>query len=182
MDGMEPHGYDTDSEMLDDAAEQTCFAAVHSPLQDAVNTEMPSETGQFFEPAGSADNQTVRSQPSVLGHVIGDSTIARTVSPERNVSALPTDLSGDEAGIKTIVLAKIETIFEAMVDVLLNERGQLSVAIKTRPSPQRQQLDPSEATGSHGENVQQLCFPGKTEKEAWRFGESEEASALLPHY
>lgn len=74
-------------------------------------------------------------------------------------------------------MAKIESVFEAMVDVLLNERGQLSIAIKTQPSPRRQQLHPSATHGARGESVQHLCFPGKTDKEAWRFGESEETAS-----
>lgn len=90
---------------------------------------------------------------------------------------LPTNMSKNDAGSKSNVLTKIEGVFEAMVDVLLNERGQLSIAIKTRPSPR---TNSSEALQTNGESVQHLCFPGKTEKEAWRFGERDDASRLRP--
>jgi hypothetical protein len=65
----------------------------------------------------------------------------------------------------------IEGVFEAMVDVLLNERGRLTVAIKNRPLPRGQLCDPANVAQTQTESVQLLCFPGKTEKEAWRFGE-----------
>ena len=181
MEDMESHSCDADSEMLDDAAEQTCFAAVHSPVQVSAttDTEMSTELGHFAEPAGIPAIHDLRSRSSVLGLNLGDHTSVRTVSPGRDVSSLPTTIPRLEAGSKTNILAKIEGIFEAMVDVLLNERGQLNIAIMTRPSPRRQQLDLRETTRSHGESVQQLYFPGKTEKEAWRFGESDGSQYIV---
>jgi hypothetical protein len=74
--------------------------------------------------------------------------------------------------IGTDVLARIESIFEAMADVLLNERGQLSVELVTRPRASRQNIDLMDSTPAQIVAVQRLCFPGKTEREAWRFGET----------
>jgi hypothetical protein len=74
--------------------------------------------------------------------------------------------------IGTGVLARIENIFEAMADVLLNERGQLSVELVTRPRVGRRNIDLMGSTPPQGIAVQRLCFPGKTEREAWRFGET----------
>jgi hypothetical protein len=68
-------------------------------------------------------------------------------------------------------MAKIESIFEAMLDVLLNERGQLTVAITNRPLSRGQPHNTTNAAQANAESVHYLCFPGKTEKEAWRFGE-----------
>lgn len=66
----------------------------------------------------------------------------------------------------------IETIFEQMALVLLNERGQLSVVLKTRydrsvarPAAAAQGDPPNPASSER-----RICFPGKTEREAWRFG------------
>lgn len=163
----------SDSEMLDDASEEAQYA---SPLQVApvVNGDIPSGSPHHIEPAVSAI-YCKGSQPStdlnMLCGVEECPSSPHVDSPAHVAPPSQQDISKDAVGNHSNVLAKIESIFEAMVDVLLNERGQLSVAIKTRPLPRGQPRDPQDAAQTHAESVQQLCFPGKTEKEAWRFGE-----------
>ena len=83
--------------------------------------------------------------------------------------------------IDTSVLARIENIFEAMADVLLNERGQLSVELVTRPRVSRQNIDLTNSTPAQSAAAQRLCFPGKTEREAWRFCEKSDCIGMFDH-
>lgn len=74
-----------------------------------------------------------------------------------------------DTAIKGNVISKVESIFEGMVDVLLNERGHLFLALASRPTLQRPKgivID----TPSPSQHAQQICFPGRDENEAWRFG------------
>lgn len=75
-----------------------------------------------------------------------------------------------EASSRVDVLAKIEGIFEAMTDVLLNERGQLSIALKTKPSA----ANVDTANAAQSGSIQHIRFPGNNEREAWRFGKLRE--------
>ncbi|KAM0717806.1 hypothetical protein Q7P37_006138 [Cladosporium fusiforme] len=66
------------------------------------------------------------------------------------------------------VIAKIESIFESMTDVLLNERGHLSIALvaKTTAKPK---VASSDSITAQPESIQYIRFPGRSEREAWRF-------------
>ena len=163
------------SEMLDDAPEEAWYATA-SPLQVAhvVNGDVPSGSPHRIEPVVS-DIVRKESQPSTgFDMLCGDEgrpAAPHVDSPTHVAPSSHQDISKDEMGNRLNVQAKIESIFEAMVDVLLNERGQLSVAIKTRPISRGQPRDSTNTAQTYTESVQHLCFPGKTEKEAWRFGE-----------
>jgi len=165
----------SDSEMLDDASEEAWYASA-SPLQVVHVVDGDASSGHIhrIQPATSVDNPD-QCQPSTgPGRLCGDADSPASPhvdTPARLARASEQDVSKDEVGNRLNVLAKIESIFEAMVDVLLNERGQLCVAIKPRPRERGQPHDPINAAQTHVESVQHLCFPGKTEKEAWRFGE-----------
>jgi len=173
----------SDSEMLDDASEEAQYA---SPLQVTlvVNGDIPSGSSHRVEPTVSAIN-CKGSQPSTgLDMLCGGEdrpASPRVDSPAYVAPPNQQDISKDEVANRPSVLAKIESIFEAMIDVLLNERGQLSVAIKTRPVSRGRPRDPTDAAQTHTESVQHLCFPGKTEKEAWRFGERGMRSSFWRH-
>lgn len=69
MDDIDQCKYESDSEMLDDAAEQTCFAAVHSPTKEAhtVDTDMSLDEIHLFEPVASAADSGAYSQSSAPG-------------------------------------------------------------------------------------------------------------------
>jgi hypothetical protein len=174
-----------DSEMLDDASEEAWYASPASPLQVAhvVSGDTASGNSQRTEPVTSVVNCNQYQPRNGLDVLCSDER--RPASPHVDLPAhhartSQQDLSKNEVGNRSNVLAKIESIFEAMVDVLLNERGQLSVAIKTRPLSRGQPRDPASAAQKHAEPVQHLCFPGKTEKEAWRFGERLATIVLTP--
>nr|OQO28727.1 hypothetical protein B0A51_02970 [Rachicladosporium sp. CCFEE 5018] len=68
------------------------------------------------------------------------------------------------------VLTRIETVFEEMMDVLLNESGQMGVTLKHRPRPStRSRSEAATTTDGPPEVERRLCFPGRSEMEAWRF-------------
>jgi hypothetical protein len=166
----------SDSEMLDDAPEEAWYSSPASPRQvtHKANGDIPSGNPHRTQPAISVGNHDELEPSAGLDSGCGDEDRSATPYVDAPASLARTteqDVSKHEVGNRSNVLAKIESIFEAMVDVLLNERGQLSVAIRTRPLSRGQSRDPINAAQTPAESVQHLCFPGKTEKEAWRFGE-----------
>ncbi|KAK6431078.1 endodeoxyribonuclease [Oleoguttula sp. CCFEE 5521] len=57
-----------------------------------------------------------------------------------------------------------------MLDVLLNETGQMGVTLKHRPrSSPRRRSEPFTITDEPLEVERRLCFPGRSDTEAWRF-------------
>jgi hypothetical protein len=166
----------SDSEMLDGAPEEAWYASPITPLQVAqvVNGDIPSGNVHCTEPAESAVNLEKGQSSTGLDMLLGGEgrpSSPHVDSPAHVAPQNQQDFAKHEVGDRSNVLAKIESIFEAMVDVLLNERGPLSVAIKTRPLSRGRPRDPANIAQTHTKSVQHLCFPGKTEKEAWRFGE-----------
>lgn len=72
MDDIDQYKCDTDSEMLDDAVEQTCFAAVHSLPSEGriVDTYMSSDESHLLAPVApvaSAIDHDACSQSSAPG-------------------------------------------------------------------------------------------------------------------
>ena len=175
-----------DSEMLDDAPEEAWYASPAPPLQvsHVVNRDITSGNPHRIEPATCGGTRDEHEHP--IGFNRTDDSDHRPAPPQADSPAHITSMSKqdaleDELKNRSNVQAKIESIFEAMVDVLLNERGQLNVAIKTRPLSRGRPRDPTDAAQTHAESVQHLCFPGKTEKEAWRFGERVMPSQFWRH-
>ena len=174
------------SEMLDDALEEAWNASSAPTLQAAhvVSGDVASSNSHHTESATSVSNRDEHEPSTGSSRVCGDEDRPATPhvdSPAHHARTSQQDLSKNEMGNRSNVLAKIEGILEAMVDVLLNERGQLSIAIKTRPLSRGQLRDSTNAAQTHAEPVQHLCFPGKTEKEAWRFGERGMRSSFWRH-
>jgi hypothetical protein len=169
MDNSDLQCCSSDLEMLDDVLDEAFPAALASPSEVAhvVDEDFTSEHPHHAEPAASIFDHDMCSQASRPERIYGDEDRPASL----HVRAHSPDVSKGDAGSSSTVLAKIENIFEGMLDLLLNERGQLSIAIKTRPTSRQQQLDSTRTSQTPTEAVQLLCFPGKTEKEAWRFGE-----------
>lgn len=71
------------------------------------------------------------------------------------------------------VITKIEDIFESLLDCIINEKKCLVLHIKSRRNNGRQTLDAiTGAIGNTGNiEAKEITFPGKTQKEAWKFGE-----------
>ena len=70
------------------------------------------------------------------------------------------------------VITKIEDIFESLLDCITNEKKCLVLHIKSRGKNGRQTLDAATGAIRNIGNVEtkEITFPGKTQKEAWKFG------------
>lgn len=166
----------SDTEMLDDAPEDAnpVAFAPSLPVAHIISEDVVSHQARRTEPAVTIANHDECLQLNSSDNTCGDENRLASPhvdSPFNPLRGCQSDISNEKARSGSNILAKIEGIFGAMLDVLLNERGQLSVAIMTRPQSQRQQFDSTIASQTHTESVQHIQFPGKTEKEAWRFGE-----------
>jgi hypothetical protein len=166
----------SDDEMLDHLA-QSQHDELPFSLHTVVAADGTSSKPDYDIPpvVHASWNSTAGRSPASSQDLEGDyETISssRVYPPagqqETALAASPEDVTPPTG---SSVLARMESIFEAMADVLLNERGQLSVEIATRPRASRQHLDPVDSAPAQSNPVQRLCFPGKSEREAWRFGE-----------
>lgn len=70
------------------------------------------------------------------------------------------------------VITKIEDIFESLLDRIINEKKCLVLHIKSRGKKGGQTLDAATGAIRNTRNVEakEITFPGKTQKEAWKFG------------
>jgi hypothetical protein len=172
MSDVQCSGSFSDEEMLDDASQYDELPlSLHTvDAADGVS----SQPDHNVLPASG--NPTACPSPASPNDLEGDyegifaSRVHLPAAEQQTVlAASPEDVTPT---VGTGVLARIENIFEAMADVLLKERGQLSVELVTRPRASRQKIDLMDSPPAQSVAVQRLCFPGKTEREAWRFGET----------
>ena len=72
------------------------------------------------------------------------------------------------------VIARIESIFEGIVDALLEEKTKLSITLSTRSGTAGRKLDSTNGivTTSTGLQTREITFPGSTAQEAWRFSQA----------
>ncbi|OBT82498.1 hypothetical protein VE02_09128 [Pseudogymnoascus sp. 03VT05] len=70
-----------------------------------------------------------------------------------------------------VVITKIEDIFESLLDCIINKKKCLVLHIKSRGNNRRQTIDAATGGIRNTENVEtkEITFPGKTQKEAWKF-------------
>lgn len=75
------------------------------------------------------------------------------------------------------MLRKIEAVFEDIALALLNERGTLGIDLKSRDGRASRKPAPTgERPVESVRDVQRrVCFPGKTEKEAWQFSKTSQS-------
>jgi hypothetical protein len=174
MDDIQYSDSSSDDEMLDDTAQSRYDELQFSPhAVNAAEVTSPKPDHDVSSAMHTAMDPTASPSPACSQDLEGDyeGIFASRVHPpavqqQFALAASPEDVTPT---IDMSVLARIENIFEAMADVLLNERGQLSVELVIRPRVSRRDIDLMDSTQSVA--VQRLCFPGKTEREAWRFGE-----------
>lgn len=75
--------------------------------------------------------------------------------------------------VRNAVIARIENMLETIVDGLLDEDNdaQLTITLRTRSSMTRRQRDvPGDIDASQA-RTQEICYPGSTGQDAWRFSE-----------
>jgi meiotic recombination protein SPO11 len=176
----------SDDEMLDDALHSQYDELTSSLAAVDAADVTSSKPDLVISPVLHASrDQTaspnLASSPGLVGY--DESVFASRVHPPADQQQTVFAASPEEVTptTGTSVVAKIENIFEAMADVLLNERGQLSVELVTRPRVSRQHHGTADSTSAQSVAVQRLCFPGKTEREAWRFGEHDLAASACSY-
>lgn len=86
-----------------------------------------------------------------------------------NIPQRPRRNNNTQAGA---VITKIEDIFESLIDCITNEKKCLVLRLKSRGKPGRRALDSATGAIINTENMEakEITFPGKTQKEAWKFG------------
>ena len=68
------------------------------------------------------------------------------------------------------VISKIEKIFQELSSTLIDRRGKLSIELKSRLLHNRRSVSQQQTTlEAVASPTRQICFPGATWKEAWRF-------------
>ena len=72
------------------------------------------------------------------------------------------------------VIARIEAIFEGIVDALAEEKTKLSITLSTRSGTAGRKLDSTNGIvmTSTGLLTREITFPGSTAQEAWRFSQA----------
>jgi len=68
----------------------------------------------------------------------------------------------------------IEAFLEQIVNAIVNEEDEISITLgvrRTSSSLRSNLTDQAEKSSAPEIKTRRLCFPGKTEKEAWRFSE-----------
>lgn len=69
------------------------------------------------------------------------------------------------------VISQIEAIMESLADGILEDGGSLAIPLRTRASRPKVRTTPATDTEvAHGiHRPKDVCFPGSTPREAWRF-------------
>lgn len=122
--------------------------------------------------------QHASSDNSLLSHSSYDKLISRNQlgvsSPEDRADsqAIPQGAPRNNNFQAGEVITKIEDIFETLLDCITNEKKCLVLHIKSRGKNGCQILDAATGAIRNTGNVEakEITFPGKTQKEAWKFG------------
>jgi hypothetical protein len=97
-----------------------------------------------------------------------DAQVERASHPVYARKAVKNELVPAAANASVSPLQKIDCMFEQIVDDMLDEKGEISLAINLRA----RQISHRQATGELEMPVRKtkrICFPGRTPEEAWRF-------------
>ncbi|OBT68740.1 hypothetical protein VE03_02199 [Pseudogymnoascus sp. 23342-1-I1] len=121
--------------------------------------------------------QDAPSDDSLLSDSVYDKLIPQnqlgTPSPEDHADspAIPQGAPRKNNFQAGAVITKIEDIFESLLDSIKNEKKCLVLHIKSRGDDRRQILDAATGAIRNTGNVEakEITFPGKTQKEAWKF-------------
>jgi meiotic recombination protein SPO11 len=81
----------------------------------------------------------------------------------------PSQKTNSQAGA---IIAKLEDIFESLLDCIIDEKKGLVLHLKSRGKSIQQTLDPATGTIRNigTAEAKEIGFPGKTQREAWKFG------------
>ena len=92
-------------------------------------------------------------------------------STNRNAAYAASQLIPPLEEVPKHVAEKIEAAFEDIADALLDERNQLTITLKIRPRASNGSNSSAHHPNAtyHTVKTKQVCFPGKSAEEAWRF-------------
>lgn len=99
------------------------------------------------------------------------------ISQARHVDmSQPLRMTNNQAGAGSVI-AKLEDILETVVDCMLAEKP-LVIHLKTRSRSTRQLLDPVTGVLQNDGSAEgkEISWPGKTQREAWKFCELPDAA------
>ncbi len=121
-------------------------------------------------------NRSMIRSSSAQPHYEGIKALAVTEgsAPKTNYECIPTTTATDHT---VTVVQKIEKVFETFTDALLAKKNELAVSLKTR----KKATNTSAASAANvtyddtSLTERRICFPGKSEDEAWRF-------SMIPSY
>jgi meiotic recombination protein SPO11 len=69
------------------------------------------------------------------------------------------------------VIAKIENIFESIIDCILNEKKELVISLRSRPKCKSKDSEESTSNPKPKPEIKNITFPSKSPQEAWKFSE-----------
>jgi meiotic recombination protein SPO11 len=104
---------------------------------------------------------------SELTHTLGLAS-AETVSKSHAGSRLLQD-SMPNRNTAGAVITMIEEIFEFITDVLLDEKNEFTICLKTRPKRHAQEEETDNGKKKSMSGLRKVTFPNRNPKEAWKF-------------
>lgn len=135
-------------------------------LEDVFNEHQPALTGSLLSNLPYSALTTSYSSSHSLSNL--NSNHRGSTVPDQISSRI---CNANEPGA---VISKIEDIFEAIADCILEDKKKLTIQMKTRkkPSTQAQSTTNERASGKSAEVIREIHFPSKRPQEAWKFGKS----------
>lgn len=143
------------------SANDDCHVAGSEPQSDAKASHGVIEKRSSLILFGAV-KQTVEFTPVVCA-----------VSDARNVHDAPLSTMRTSPD-KAEVIRKIELMFENITDTLLANKGKVTIGLRSRAVPPGPGSDHRHAftTNDSEDRAREICFPGSTPQEAWRFGQT----------
>ena len=120
---------------------------------------------QFGNDDDDQDMHNSLSTPGTSAHS-QDSTDIRDDQNKTGSMSEPTTVRPSES---YPVMKQIQTVFERIADGLTDENNRISVLLKVRPTSATPN---TRHAASIPTKTKEICFPGRTAREAWRFSRS----------
>lgn len=161
-------------------------SASELPVSDADNPESWERPGCIPDMASFTNTNVTKSQTSAYGDPYASECIrlvseAEVSAPENWDSLPPSTVQHFSrpvpASHKAIleprsVICHVESIFEDTVDALLAERDEISIDLRPLVITDGLATSTDQSSKNVPACVRTLCFPGKSEGDAWRFSPS----------
>lgn len=163
-------GNTDDMDVVDDVDDMLLDAASTQDSQESLARQFEDLSAHRIEIHPEASNS------NASGRVLVDrNSTAQLHVPETEVCSAQSLEPPDTRELgKLDVIAKIEAIFESIVDGLLGRQDTLRIPISSRKARSRTILDNAgHASSSKTNTSREIHFPGKNSQEAWRFSKQQ---------